>query len=324
MVAIERMLGDPDLSNPLLEPNFFIDFKRLSELILNVEDNSLLIIKRCSKDDRLLSAVVRQMCAEVGYVDSPPLCGALSFQYFQALLGMDIIMAPQTQMHEVLSVPDLYHELAHFVVFRQRHRFEVAALSLIHQFFVESVRKGRQRGLPQTAIDHIVESHALWAGDWQVEFICDMIATYWCGPSYAWANLRLSATRGDPYQEGHSHPSDDARRIGVAYMLDCLGESIAAKQVDQKWEELKRLSPSAKPLGYNMRYPAALLERLAKVIFEACVDAGFVSFGDQMKTPGTAIICNAVDSAWKSFVKNASQFSPTEAAALLGLNLIND
>lgn len=47
--VVDRMLSDPDLADPLLEPNFFIDFKRLSELILNVEDSSLLILKRCSR-----------------------------------------------------------------------------------------------------------------------------------------------------------------------------------------------------------------------------------------------------------------------------------
>jgi hypothetical protein len=60
---------------------------------------------------------LEQICREVGYKDSSPLCGALSFQYFQALMGMDIIMTPQTQASELLALPDLYHELAHFCPF---------------------------------------------------------------------------------------------------------------------------------------------------------------------------------------------------------------
>ena len=84
---VDRMLNDRDLANPTLEPNFFIVFKRLSELILNVEDQSLLILKRCSQEDRFLSALLQQICREVGYKDPAPLCGALSFQYFQALMG---------------------------------------------------------------------------------------------------------------------------------------------------------------------------------------------------------------------------------------------
>jgi hypothetical protein len=118
---VDDLLADPDLANPLLEPNFFIDFKRLSELFLNVEDSSLLILKRCSQEDCFLSALLRQICREVGYKEPAPLCGALSFQYFQALMGMDIIMTPQTQASELLALPDLYHELAHFVLFSSPH-----------------------------------------------------------------------------------------------------------------------------------------------------------------------------------------------------------
>ena len=41
------------------------------------------------------------------------MCRALSFQYFQVLMGTDIIMTPQGQASELLALPDLYHELAH-------------------------------------------------------------------------------------------------------------------------------------------------------------------------------------------------------------------
>jgi hypothetical protein len=67
LAVVDRMLNDPDLADPQLEPNFFMDFKRLSELILNVEDSSLLILKRCSPEDRFLSALLQQICREVGY-----------------------------------------------------------------------------------------------------------------------------------------------------------------------------------------------------------------------------------------------------------------
>ena len=53
--VVDHMLGDPDLADPKLEPNFFMDFKRLSELIVSIEDTSLLILKRCAPEDRFLS-----------------------------------------------------------------------------------------------------------------------------------------------------------------------------------------------------------------------------------------------------------------------------
>lgn len=319
--AIENLLADPDLGNSLLEPNFFIDFKRLSERILSVEDSTLLILSRCSKDDQLLSSLLQRICLEVRYSDAPPLCAALSFQYFQALVGMDIIMTPQTQAYEFLAVPDLYHELAHFVVFRRRDPFVVGSLRLIHDYFSNAERRAQQRGSPQASVEAIKANHDLWAGDyWQVEFMCDMIATFWCGPAYGWANLRLSATRGDPYQEGSKHPADDARRIGIACMLNLMGEGAAARDIDAKWDELKRLTSSAIPSGYNRRYPEVLLEKLAAVVHQTCIDSGFQDFADQAKQFGRASVSGIVNMAWNSFTTDAARFLQLEKSALQDLH----
>jgi hypothetical protein len=70
----------------------------------------------------------------------------LSFQCFQALMEMDIIMTPQTQTGDLLALPDFYHELAHFVVFRQRSILEVRLLGLIHKFLPIHSEGGDSRG----------------------------------------------------------------------------------------------------------------------------------------------------------------------------------
>jgi hypothetical protein len=315
LTLVDDLLVDPDLADPLLEPNFFMDFKRLSELILNVEDSSLLILKRCSQEDRFLSALLQQICREVGYKDPAPLCGALSFQYFQALMGMDIIMTPQTQASELLALPDLYHELAHFVLFRRRADFEVPLLGLIHKFFADAIRKGKQQGLPKASLEIIRDNHVLWTGSWHVEFACDMVATYWCGPAYGLANLRLSATRGDPYQDSTTHPADDARRAGIECVLKLAGEAKAASETDNLWHDLKRLSPSVQPPGYAKRYSTRLLERLAECIYEACTKAGFRRFADQQRQED-AFVSRAVSDAWKAFQHDAGVFPTFESSAI--------
>lgn len=318
LFLINQKLKDPDLSDPSLEPNFFIDFKRLSELVLNVEDASLLILKRCSTEDRFLSALLEQICREVGYKDRAPLCGALSFQYFQALMGMDIIMTPQTQASELLALPDLYHELAHFVLFRRRTEFEVPLLGLIHRFFADAIRKGKQQGLPRASLEIIRDNHALWTGSWHVEFACDMVATYWCGPTYGLANLRLSATRGDPYQDSTTHPADDARRAGIAAILKLAGDATYANEIDLMWQDLRRLSPSAQPPGYAKRYSSRLLERLAECIFAACTKAGFHRFADQQTQKG-AFVSRTVAEAWKAFHHDAGAFRAFESSSITTL-----
>jgi hypothetical protein len=315
LAVVDRMLNDPDLADPQLEPNFFMDFKRLSELILNVEDSSLLILKRCSSEDRFLSALLQQICREVGYKDSAPLCGALSFQYFQALMGMDIIMTPQTQASELLALPDLYHELAHFVLFRQRANFEVPLLGLIHRFFTDAIRKGEQQGLPMASLDIIRENHTLWTSSWHVEFACDMVAAYWCGPAYGMANLRLSATRGDPYQDNMTHPADDARRAGIKCILKLAGESSAADEIDGMWNDLKRLSPSVQPSGYAKKYSTRLLEQLAQCVFDACSATGFRGFADQQQR-ADAFVSRTVSDAWKAFQHDAGAFPTFESSAI--------
>jgi len=317
IALVDQMLGDPDLANPKLEPNFFMDFKRVSELIVSIEDTSLLILKRCSPEDRFLTSLLQQICREVGYQDAPPLCGALSFQYFQALMETDIIMTPQGQASELLALPDLYHELAHFVVFRKRPALEVPVLALIHKYFADMLRKSHQQGLPQTTMDAIRRNSTAWTSLWHVEFACDMVATYWCGPSYGLANLRLSAIRGDPYQDSGTHPADDTRKTGIECILKLAGEATAASEIDRMWQDLKRLSPSVQPAGYAKRYPTQLLEQVAQCVYNGCTGLGFRRFSQHQS--GSAVVGDAIAQAWEAFQRDAATFPAYEASVLQAL-----
>jgi hypothetical protein len=314
---IEHTLGDPDLADPMLEPNFFREFKRVSELIVSIEDTSLLLLKRCSQEDRFLTSLLGQICQEVGYKDTPPLCGALSFQYFQALMETDIIMTPQGQASELLALPDLYHELAHFVVYRERPVLEVPVLAIIHRYFADALRKGRQQGSPQATLDAIARNSTSWTSLWHVEFACDMVATYWCGPAYGLANLRLSATRGDPYQDSGTHPADDARKTGIECILKLAAESAAAKEIDRMWQDLKRLSPSVRPGGYTKRYPVELLEEVAQCVYQGCAGLGFRRFSQDQS--GRGIVGGAIAQAWEAFERDPATFAEHEVSAVQAL-----
>jgi hypothetical protein len=245
------------------------------------------------------------------------LCGALSFQYFQALMGTDIIMTPQGQASELLALPDLYHELAHLVVYRERPVLEVPVLAIIHSYFADALRKGRQKGATQSVRETTAKNLTLWTSLWHVEFACDMVATYWCGPAYGLANLRLSATRGDPYQDSGTHPADDARKIGIECILKLAGESAAANEIDRMWQDLKRLSPSVRPGGYAQRYPVQLLEKVAQHVYQECAGLGFQRFSQHKS--GSGIVGDAIAQAWKAFQKDAATFPAYEAAAIKGL-----
>ncbi len=229
----------------------------------------------------------------------------------------DIIMTPQGQASELLALPDLYHELAHFVVYRERPVLEVPVLAIIHKYFTDAIRKGRQQGSPQTTMDAIAKNSALWTSLWHVEFACDMVATYWCGPAYGLANLRLSATRGDPYQDSGTHPADDARKTGIECVLRLAGEGVAAGRIDRMWQDLKRLSPSVQPGRYIRRYPVQLLEQVAQCVYQGCAALGFRRFSQHQS--GGAIVAGAVSQAWEAFERDATTFAAYEAAAIQSL-----
>ncbi len=226
-------------------------------------------------------------------------------------------MTPQGQASELLALPDLYHELAHFVVYRERPVLEVPVLAIIHKYFADALRKGRQQGASQAILDAIPKNLTLWTSLWHVEFACDMVAAFWCGPAYGLANLRLSATRGDPYQDSGTHPADDARKVGIECILKLAGEGGAASGIDRMWRDLKRLSPSVQPGGYTKRYPVHLLEQVAQCVFQGCVNLGFRCFSEHQS--GGAIVGGAVRQAWDAFERDAASFAAYEASAIQGL-----
>lgn len=78
-------------------------------------------------------------------------------------MKMDIIMTPPAQAGDLLALPDLYHELAHFVVFRQRSILEVRLLGVIHKFFAYSLRRGRQQGLQEASLKSMADNYTLWS-----------------------------------------------------------------------------------------------------------------------------------------------------------------
>jgi hypothetical protein len=144
-----------------------------------------------------------------------------------------------------------------------------------------------------------------------------MVATYWCGPAYGFANLRLSATRGDPYQDSGTHPADDARKTGIECILKLAGETVAANEIDRMWQDLKRLSPSVQPPGYAKRYPTQLLEQVAQCVYQGCVGLGFRRFSDHK--PGSAIVGRAIAQAWEAFQRDAAAFAAYETSAIKAL-----
>src|SRR6266571_9372115 len=116
---IEAFLSDPAIQRPEYAKNYYYDYKRLAELMDDMEEGAVLALRRYGHDDRVVTKALHQLCGEIGYPYRPPLCSAISTQYYWALTRVDLIFVPCSEPFHLLGLPDLCHELAHFILLRQ-------------------------------------------------------------------------------------------------------------------------------------------------------------------------------------------------------------
>jgi hypothetical protein len=140
----------------------------------------------------------------------------------------------------------------------------------------------------------------------------------WSGNERCFCARRFMFSGRYTYEDGPTHPADDARREGIASILRLAGDGLAANEIDLSWNDLKRLSPSSEAPGYAKRYPTRLLVKLADCIFNACANAGFHPFADQQREAQT-LVSRTLAEAWREFHQDAAEFSKFETLAIASL-----
>ena len=309
---IETFLADPGLNHPLLVRNYYHHYKRLSELVFNLEAGPVTALKHFEDDDRDITRIVGRMCQEIGYPYPAPLCVALSSQYFWALPSSDIVFVPCSEPFHLLSLADLYHELAHFILEREKSRLLGPLLLIIETYFERQLREAQQNNWPADSVTRIQERLERWEGNWVEEFAADMFAAYWGGPAFGWCNLRLCTNQSvDLFREADSHPADDARHAGVQAMLLLTGNDAAAARIDPRWKELVALSGQVPPAEYDLTYPKELMDQIASAIFTIARDMGMTAWS-AATAGGDFHIGGMLNDAWDSFFSDPSAFAAAE------------
>jgi hypothetical protein len=311
-LLIERMLADPGLSHPLLVRNYYHDYKRLSETVFNLEAGPVIALKHFEDDDRDITRIVACICQEIGYPYEAPLCVALSSQYYWALPAADLVFVPCSEPFHLLSLADLYHELAHFILEREKSRLVAPLLLIIDDYFQRQFRDAQQNNWPADSLARIRERNARWVGGWYDEFAADMLATYWAGPAYGWCNLRLCTNQSvELFVGADIHPADDARHAGVRAMLTHTGHQAAAASIDDRWRELISLSGQVPPAEYDLTYPVALMDVVATAVFTFARDVGLVPWSGGLTGPDLHI-GTLLNGAWDGFFSDPTAFSAFE------------
>ena len=309
----EGLLDDPDLSQTSFARNNFHIYKRLSELAQAIDEGPVFALKRFSSSDLFLTRLVAGMCSEFGFPHTPPLCTAMSTQYYCTITGMDLLLLPHSESSHLLGLPDVYHELGHIVLFRDSSVLaQLRARSQAH--FHNEVLRAQSEAWPANSIAALHSYSNRWLGEWTLEFGCDLIATYICGPAFGWTNTRLCARLSpDFYEIMTSHPADAARTSAINLMLERLGR-VEAQAIDAQWEELRKTAAQNESQEFHLAFPQALLRELVDTVATYCSGAGIKAYA-----PGKMPIAKLLNDAWAKFLSNPKDFRAWEQARVAEL-----
>jgi hypothetical protein len=309
---VSTLLNDPGIQHPHFAKNYYYDYKRLAELIQAMEEGPVLALGRFSAEDRMVTMVVQRICDETGYPYDQPLCSAMSAQYYWALTGMDLIFVPCSESLHLLGLADLYHELAHFVLYRRANSLIIPFQQIIDLHFDQAVREGRQKGWTPRSLDALAEYRQRWKRSWYLEFASDVLATYWAGPAYGWANVRLCTNMSSElFSIDAEHPSDDARAKIVGRMLRKTSCDAETGRIDAKWNELLTLTGQIAPQEYTLAYPPKLMDELVDFLFAEFQQAGLIMRQQQNVASGVQVT-ELLNQAWEEFEARPETFAVFE------------
>lgn len=312
--TVQSLIDDLDHMQPEFARNMYHACKRLTEYAQLADEGPVSTLSRFQPRDLFITRLVAAMCAEFNFPHAWPLCSAITTQYYCILPRMDLILIPHSEPDHLLGLPDIYHELGH-LLFRDSATLieKLRACSQTH--FQNEIVRAQRESWPKASIDALRTYSLRWFDSWIVEFGCDLLATYVCGPAFGWTNIRLCARLSPEFFETTaSHPADAARTIAIRLMLQDQGYGKEAHQIDLQWEALLHTSGQNEPQGFRLAFPDTLLSRIVEAVGEYCRFVGIQRF-DRKTMPIAALL----NESWERFVEDPSIFRTWEACQIEAL-----
>jgi hypothetical protein len=324
---VDQLLQDPALGNPYLLPRQLQVYKRLAEQFQAFEAYPLPVVQRFNADDQRMTALCALLLQQSSIpLSPPPLVVAFSNSYYWTTPSFNLIFAGALEPGTLLGLPDLYHEVAHFLIERHLPLFAHPFLERLERFVLNEKRRAQMDQRPGgTGVYDVMLVQ--WRDYWVIEFVADMISTYLVGPAYAWQNLRLCSRSSDTLYlpslgHEHTHPADNARMTAITIMLDAIGQDAAASTVRKQWDDFAAVlgdSP-ASPGDYDLCYPPALLRSLAIDVIDACEQLGIRGVSDPVTFEGVVVLTELINAAWKLFLDDSATYAGWEQAKRAALN----
>jgi hypothetical protein len=270
-----------------------------------------------SNEVGFLNKMMFKMVEEIRLPLEPPAVAPFSTKYYYMAPMVNVIFVPLSEPDFFAHLPDLYHELGHYVSQNMLSELSDSRLKPLAEKYQQSFTsitnhynsllvKMQRESEFQDILYLIRLIHSNWK-NWIEEFFGDIFATAVLGPAYAWSHLHLSTKLSENIYRlskvlEETHPSNESRLRMLCYVLNELGFQEDARTVSRKWMEIM-MDVWGKPSPeYQYAYPDTLLQNLAKSII-----AGMRNCEIAVSSSKTSFITDGSDvrglmnAAWKNF-----------------------
>jgi hypothetical protein len=319
--ALEALLADPRYRTPEAQSLRLRDYKRRVKDLDLLENIAFAALIRANRADERMTRLVGKIASEINYPLIPPAVSCQSQFYFQAYPLFNLLSVPQKEAEFLLHLPDLYHELGHFLLMEENNPQVVAfqkayektiadALTYLHD-----LRSKPSRG-PVSDVAVLSMWEYCWVNAWAAELYCDLFGVCASGAAYAWAHLHLCTKRGgDPYHVDRSpfssHPSDEARMMVALHALTVLGFARAATEIEEKWRMLLTIGGYKPKADYTRCFNRKLLKGIADDAVAAYAAIGCV---DAAAQAGKARVYTTLNEGWITFWSDPQGYASWEKA----------
>lgn len=311
---IDDLLVDPTLHDPFFFADHLRRFRRWAEQVILTESYAVPSLERFHPDDRRLTGLASRLITEAAIPLPDPVVVATSTQYYWTLPYFTLISVPAGEAASLLGLPDLAHELGHLLVVLHRDTLLAAAEQVVAAHFATAIQTARTQAAPHAA--DLVSAALQWADEWLTELACDAVGTYIFGSPFALQHVRLCALFGNPLWsptlgENAVHPADETRlRVAVA-VLRAMNDESGARSAEEAWAALAAASSEPKPAGYDICYPAAVVDAVAGEFHKACRQLGIRPCPDDPSQ-----LAGLVAEAWRHFQADPEMYGSWEDGAL--------
>jgi hypothetical protein len=328
MNGLRELIQDPEMRKPESQEPRLREYRRLVESLDVLETTAVPALARAHESDSFLNRLVQQIRSEINYPLLPPAVSPFSQNYFYIIEDFDLICVPFSEGDFLLHLPDIYHELAHPLVWKTGYptikRYQISLIESLDEvrswLHEELEHYGRGRG-PYGYEFYIKQWIKSWE-DWCIEIYCDLFATFTLGPAFAWSHFHLCAARGGnpfeiPLLSVTTHPADDARMEAILDGLCLIGFNQEAARIEEQWKRLIRVSGISSEPEYQMCFS----KRILKLLSEKSL-SGVEAMGCRIaSTQTSAPVHNALNQAWDEFWQDPKSYRFKEKRILDGLRL---